>query len=240
MLNRRFRTAQRGGRIGNDILHCEGLEDDRRGGRTLQKRGECHTEQYSQDRILKRSQERTESGCLSERRDGGLHQSDALEEHTESENDGTDFFKRSLFEKQVHDSADEQDHRCVSADVERSDLRRHGRTDISAHYDADCLSQRHEAGRNETDDHDIGGRGTLHEDRHGNTREDRGDFVCGCFAQDYLEIVSAGVLKPARHDRHAVQEQSHSSEQNEYIIDRHGNPFLRCTMVICSQIYITL
>ena len=146
---------------------------------------------------VRSAQKRAERGGLCERRDRGLHEGDALEEHTESEDNGSDFLESPVLEEQVHHRAEEKDHGRISADVEGGDLCCHGRSDVGAHDDADRLAQGHQAGCDEADDHNIRGRGTLHEDRDGNTCQNRSDLVLGRFSQNDLKIVAAGVLEAA-------------------------------------------
>ena len=77
----------------------------------------------------------------------------------------------------------------------------------------------HQAGCDEADDHNVRGRGALHEDRDGNTCQNGSDLILGRFSQNDLKVVAAGVLEAARHDRHTVKEQAYAAQQYENIID---------------------
>ena len=131
--------------------------------------------------------------------------------------------------EEVERGAKKHDEESERLDVrrERDDPRRGGRADVGADDDVDRLRQRHEAGGNESDDHDGDDRRRLDDHRRDDARADSGQAVRGRERHEPAKARSADGLESLGQMLHPQQERAESTA------DHHKNR--QCFLHICIQ-----
>ena len=88
-------------------------------------------------------------------------------------------FDKGLAHKQKQHRTDEQNQRCIGADIKSGDLCSNGSADICTQNNTDGLGQVQQSGIDKTNDHHICGRRTLDQYRNRNTDKHRDTFILG-------------------------------------------------------------
>lgn len=110
---------------------------------------------------------------------GRFHQCNTFKQHAEAHDDAANMFDKGLAHKQKQHRTDEQNQRCIGADIKSGDLCSNGSADICTQNNTDGLGQVQQSGIDKTNDHHICGRRTLDQYRNRNTDKHRDTFIPG-------------------------------------------------------------
>ena len=190
-------------------LDQEGPDDADQG--RSEHRADRHEAARGDGGAVERTEKTDESREAAERFELGTHQSHAEEEQSESE----DRFAPSAdcgFFRDHHQEADRHARQGDSAEVERNQLRGHGRSDVRSEDDADCLLKREKSGIDEADNHDGGCGARLNDRRHHGSCEHGDNAVAGEELEDALHVFSGDLEQPVRHEFHPEDEEGESAD----------------------------
>ena len=191
--------------------------------RALDDRRQDGTDQDQQQRVLDRRKERLDRVEFREALHGVAHHGKTDEQHTETGEDAADFLK-DIFLRKGHDERADTRHRreqhrrrdrIASEHTEGNDLTGDGRTDVGTEDDGGRLDQRHDAGIDETDDHDGGGTGALDGCGGNGTDADAEPFTFGYFCKHRPKLATADGLQVGAHHGAGDQEDTDAGEQGQ-------------------------
>ena len=110
--------------------------------------------------------------------------------------------------------AEEDENRNERLDVDRHQKRGDRCTDFGAEQHAYSLTELHQSGVRETDDHRVGSRGALNDGGDERTYKHRNELVAGNFLQQISQLVTCGKLQTLAHVFHTDQKQTETAERH--------------------------
>ena len=207
---------------------CEGLQDTegRRG--ALDDRGDDGTDEERDDRVIEHQDDLFELRHIGERLDGIAHEVHAEHQNGKADADRADVLLLVALDEHDQNDANQRNDRGEVGRLQELNeyifTRNAGHTEdpggrcganIRAHDDADGLAEAHDAGVNETDEHDRHGRGGLDRDRDAHAEQQRLEAVGGHGAEHGLELAADHLFKTRGEHVHAVQEEGKTAEQSD-------------------------
>lgn len=216
------------GSVGDGAGQGQRLQDTDGSGGALDDAGEDRADEQTQNGVVEGGQHARELFTFGERFDGLRHEGHAEHQNGEAAEDGTDVFFLLLFGLHDETDADERDdgrevcrfqqrhENVVRLDAaEGQDPRGQRGADVRAHDDTDGVGKLHDAGVDETDEHDGEGRGRLDGDGDGGTqREALPDVGCEPL-QDDFQLAAGDLFQVRGHDVHAEQEKGETSDHRQ-------------------------
>ena len=98
---------------------------------------------------------------------------------------------------------------------ERKDPGRQRRADVGAHDDAHRLSELHDAGIDQANQHDGHGRRGLDGNGDAGAQQQALKGVGGHLAKRFFQLSARQLLEPRGHDMHSVEEKGKSANQSD-------------------------
>ncbi len=216
-----------GDAIGDLARGSQRLQNADGGGGGLDHARDDRADEHAEQRVLKRRQDARKGLGILQTGNGASHERHAVHQNGEADHDLADVALAGLFAHHDEHNADKRDDRGEILRLEqldparavhagqRQDPRRERRADVRAHDDADRLPELHDAGVDQTDEHDRhGGRGL----------DGDGDDRAECHAREAvlrhrfegaLQRAACQFSQSAGHHVHAIEEERKPAEQSE-------------------------
>ena len=214
----------------------ECLEHTHGGGRALDDGGDHGAHSQTHQGLVELGHELGKGGRIGQGAHGVAHQVHAEDEDGEAHQDSADAALSVVLAGHGHDDAHHGEDEGevlgfqhlhpygVTLDAgQTQDPRGDGGADVGAEDDVEGLGEVHDAGVDQADDHDGGGRRGLdgHGDDGAQGQADEG--VGGHLFQQKLQLAAGHLFQAAGHDVHAVEEEGQTTDESEDREDIHGD-----------------
>jgi len=214
--------------------HGQSLQNTHGGRGALDDAGEHGTGQHAQHRLLEEDEKLSEGRHILEPGHCAGHGVHAEHQCGKAQKHHAGVLLLAVLDEHVIDDTHESQHRGEGAglqeldeDVAAVDAGKaqypggDGGAHVCAHDDVDGLLEAHDAGVDETDHHNGGGRGTLDDGGYAKTGEKACQLTAGHLAQQGAEAAAGTSFKGFAHDVHAEEEKAQAPDHSQYIKNVH-------------------
>ena len=216
--------------VGNDAGSGQGLQNGNRCSGALDQRGKQRTHYNTHHRVLKADQHICKLGQISQTFHRVLHKVHAIHQNGKADEDGTDALFLIALGTHQHQNTDERNNgrkvfrlhhlneqTAALQTGKAQDPSSEGGTDVGTKDHADGLSKLHNAGVDQTHQHNGNGRRRLHRNGDGCTQHQADDGVGGGLFQQLFQLAAGHLFQIGRHHVHAVQEKDQAKDQAQNI-----------------------
>jgi len=220
-------------RITDRPRHRQRLQDTDGGAGGLDHGCDDGADQHAHERILEHGQDLGKLRVVPQTVHGTRHDIHAVHQHRKPDHDKSQILPAAVpLEEAVLQYARNTQHRRenghnidtaapVTQQRQGKQKRRDGSPHVGTHDDADRLRQRHDAGVDESDDHDRRGGGGLYQGGHDQPEQEALELIGSQLTENGLHLVAGEALQRVAHDVHSEKEQGKSAQKLEYFVNTH-------------------